>query len=301
MTLRDMFLALLVPILWGVAFTLAKPTVGHFPPLFIMALAYTANFLMIVAVWRKPSQTPFWSGALIAACCATIQGALIFNGYRYLSASISNLVIQTQVPFALFFGWLILAERMNAHKIVGTILALTGVVLIVGLPSETPPIGPVFLIIAGAAVWALGQVFARKFSRDRGPLILRALSVHAAPQLLLVSLLFEKNQIQSLLTASPFEYVALGGFILLGFLCANTIWYTLLQRNAVNNVAPFTLLMPAVGFVTAWALLGEEVTLVNVVGGLVIILGVAIASEVNLARTWRQLASPRVEQPGSPT
>jgi O-acetylserine/cysteine efflux transporter len=296
MTFRDTLLAFLVPILWGIAFTLAKPTVGHFPPLFIMAIAYAANFVMISAIWRKPGNTPFWSAALIAAFCATIQGALIFNAYRHLSASVSNLVIQTQVPFAIVFGWLILGERLNSHKIVGTILALAGVVLIVGLPSETPPIGPVLTIIAGAAVWALGQVFARKFSRDRGPLVLRAMSLHAAPQLLLASLLFEKNQLTSLVTATPFEYMALGGFILIGFLGANTIWYTVLQRNNVNDVTPFTLLMPPVGLITAWALLGERVTLVNSAGGLVILLGVAIASEISLARTWRLFVNPSVER-----
>jgi O-acetylserine/cysteine efflux transporter len=293
MTFRDILLAFLVPILWGIAFTLAKPTVGHFPPLFIMAIAYAANFVMISAIWRQPSKTPFWSAALIAAFCATIQGALIFNAYKHVSASVSNLVIQTQVPFAIVFGWLILGERLNSHKIVGTILALTGVILIVGLPRQTPPIGPVLTIIAGAAVWALGQVFARKFSRDRGPLVLRALSMHAAPQLLLASLLFEKNQLTSLVTASSFEYMALGGFILIGFLGANTIWYTILQRNAVNDVAPFTLLMPPVGLITASAVLGEAVTLVNVVGGFIIIGGVAIATEIDATKTWRQVAGLR--------
>jgi O-acetylserine/cysteine efflux transporter len=293
MTFRDILLAFLVPILWGIAFTLAKPTVGHFPPLFIMAIAYAANFVMISAIWRQPSKTPFWSAALIAAFCATIQGALIFNAYKHVSASVSNLVIQTQVPFAIVFGWLILGERLNSHKIVGTILALTGVILIVGLPRQTPPIGPVLTIIAGAGVWALGQVFARKFSRDRGPLVLRALSMHAAPQLLLASLLFEKNQLTSLVTASSFEYMALGGFILIGFLGANTIWYTILQRNAVNDVAPFTLLMPPVGLITASAVLGEAVTLVNVVGGFIIIGGVAIATEIDATKTWRQVAGLR--------
>jgi O-acetylserine/cysteine efflux transporter len=299
MSFRDILLALLVPILWGVAFTLAKPTVGHFPPLFTMAIAYTANLIMISTIWRRPSQTPFWSAALIAACCATIQGALIFNGYKHLSASVSNLVVQTQVPFAIVFGWLILGERMNSHKIVGTILALIGVILIVGLPRETPPIGPVFLIIGGAAVWALGQVFTRKLSRDQGPLILRALSLHAAPQLILASFLFEKNQLTSLFTASAFEYLSLGGFILIGFIVANTIWYTVVQRNHVNDVAPFTLLMPPVGLVAAWALLGETITLINAVGGLIIVLGVAIASEVNLARTWRLVTNPGIERPRS--
>ena len=39
MPIRDVLLAVLVQLLWGVGFAMAKPAVAHFPPLVMMSLA----------------------------------------------------------------------------------------------------------------------------------------------------------------------------------------------------------------------------------------------------------------------
>lgn len=275
MTLKDIGLALLVPLCWGLGFTMAKPAIAHFPPLFIMTITYAGNAVLIALIWRGPRRTPHWAGALIASCSATIQGALIFYGYQFISASLSNLIVQTQVPAAVLFGWLLLGEKLNLRKIAGIAIAFAGVVMILGLPEEPPPLWPVVLIIAGGAVWALGQVFARKFGRDDGILLLRTISMHAAPQLLLATLLLEKGQLESLRTATPFEWIAAGCFAFIGFFCAYALWYTVLRRNRVDEVMPFMLLMPIVGVFIAWAVLGEPLTIANLAGGAVILIGVA--------------------------
>jgi O-acetylserine/cysteine efflux transporter len=145
----------------------------------------------------------------------------------------------------------------------------------------------VALVIAGGMVWALGQVLTRKFSRDSGQVMLRAISLHAIPQLVITSLLLERGQWQAILTATPFIWLAVGIFTFVGFFCAYSLWYTLLTRNRVDELMPFVLLMPVVGVISAAIALGEPITAANLGGGAVILLGVGVVTGIKLPRfSW---------------
>jgi O-acetylserine/cysteine efflux transporter len=280
MPLRDVLLALLVPTCFGIGFAMAKPAISHFPPLFLMLMIYLANSAIIGLVRRTPSRTSHLAAAFIALTAVTIQGALIFYGYRQISASLTTLIIQTQVPFAILLGWLLCDEAISFKKILGIAIAFTGVAAIVGLPAETPPVIPVFMVIGGGAIWSLGQVLARKFGRDEGIVLLRLISFHALPQLLLVSVLLERGQITALKTAGSWEWFAVLAFGIVGFFCGYSIWYGLLRRHRVEDVTPFLLLMPVIGVAVAVGVLGEPITIANLSGGALIIFGVALAMDL---------------------
>lgn len=295
MTYRDMLLAVLVPICWGLGFTMAKPAIDHFPPLFTMLVAYGINAALIGAFWRENQKTPHLHVALITAFVVTIQGALIFYGYQHVSASVCTLVIQIQVPAGVLFGWLLLKEELSLRKMLGITLAIAGVVIVVGLPTETPPLIPLAMIIAGACAWAFGQVLLRKLSQDSGLVILRAISIHALPQLLIAGYFLETGQMEAMQTATLFEWMAFGIFAIIGFFVAYWLWYTLLSRNRIDEVMPFVLLMPVVGVFSAAAILGEPVTFANLAGGAVILTGVAIVSGLRLPKFSQSPLKPTAD------
>ena len=54
------------------------------------------------------------------------------------------------------------------------------------------------------------------------------------------------------------------------------IWYNMMRRYPVNQVMPFTLLLPMVGFICGAAILGDEITWRMMVGALATVAGVAI-------------------------
>ncbi|MDP4822978.1 MAG: DMT family transporter, partial [Aestuariivirgaceae bacterium] len=162
-----------------------------------------------------------------------------------------------------------------------------GVAVVVGLPKQTPPLVPLLMIITGGAAWAFDQVLSRKLSRDSGPVLLRAISLHALPQLILTGLVLESGQMEAMLTATRFQWLAFGIFAIVGFFVAYSLWYTLLSRNRVDEVMPFVLLMPVIGVLSAALVLGEAVTLANLAGGTVILLGVGIVSGLRLPKFRR--------------
>lgn len=278
MTPRQILLALVPPACWGVGFTIAKPAVAQFPPLFLMLLVYGAIAIWLTLRDRTRIETSWPRMLLISSLAVTIQGALIFIGLRSLPATTASLVLQIQVPMAVILGWLVGGEMLGLRKSIGTLIAIAGVAMVIGLPEETPPFIPVALIIAGAFAWALGQVLARKLGRDDGLRFLRASAIAALPQLLLATILFESGQIATLRTASFTQWAALLFAGAVGFYAAYAAWYALLRQCRMDEVAPFVLLMPVFGIATAFLVLGEPIAPAQIAGGIVILAGLAVVS-----------------------
>jgi O-acetylserine/cysteine efflux transporter len=138
------------------------------------------------------------------------------------------------------------------------------------------------MIVAGAFCWSLGQVLARRYGRESGVGLLKANALGSLPQLALATLLFEQGQWQSMVDASWIEWSMLAFVGVVGFYLAYMCWFTLLKQCRMDEAAPFILLMPVVGILTAALVLGETVSFEQVIGGAVILGGLAIVSGVRL-------------------
>src|SRR3954452_5609181 len=55
------------------------------------------------------------------------------------------------------------------------------------------------------------------------------------------------------------------------------IWYRLMSSHPASTVAPFTLLVPVVGILTAWVVRGEHPTWGELLGSLIVLVGLALA------------------------
>lgn len=278
MTPRQIALALVPPACFGTGFTIAKPAMAHFPPLFTMALAYGGIAVVLAVTHRAPLRTPWPQVVMIAALAVTVQGALLFWGLAGMPATAANLILQVQVPFAIFWGWLLAGERLNRRKVGGTVVAIAGVVAVIGLPEQPPPLVPSLLIVAAALVWSLGQVLAQKLGRDGGVGQLKANAYGGAPQLILASALLEHGQLEAMRSASFNQWAMLAFVAGIGFGLAYMSWYTVLRQARVDEVAPFVLLMPVFGIVTAFLVLGETASPAQLAGGAVILAGLAIVA-----------------------
>jgi O-acetylserine/cysteine efflux transporter len=285
MTRRQILLALLPPLFFGTGFTIAKPAVQHFPPLFMMLMVYGGIAIVLALTHREKLRTPLASIIAISAFAVTTQGALLFWGLRdeAMPATAANLILQIQIPFAVLLDWLIMKEKLDLRKAAGTGLAVIGVALVIGLPQEAPGLVPTIMIIVSAFCWSLGQVLARKLGKDNGVGLLKANAFGSVPQLALATLLIEQGQWQSVVGATWLEWSMLAFVGVVGFYFAYMCWFTLLKQCRMDEAAPFILLMPVVGIITAAVVLGETVSLEQMIGGVVILAGLAVVSGMPLA------------------
>ena len=288
MSPRNLGLAILAPLCWGLTFTLAKPVVNHFPPVFMMFLVYAGIALLMAVTHPGPFKTEWKKLLLISALAVTIQGGLLFYAVKDVDATTSNLVLQAQVPAGVIMGWLIAGEPLKTSRLVGVIIAVLGVVIVIGLPEKKPPLVPVLMIVFSGFVWAAGQVSARVLSKDSGAMILKANAWFATPQLLLLTLLMEHGQWNALATATSAQWLLFGFVGIFGFYVAYMTWFTLLKSVTVDQAIPFILLMTPIGLIAAVVFLGESITDVQLFGGAVLMLGLAVVNGLGVPK--RRLA-----------
>lgn len=278
MNSKTLLLALVAPICWGTGLAIAKPAVTHFPPMFMMLMVYFAIAVITLITVHDRIKTPWRSLLLISAFSVTIQGAFVFWGLRGVEATTANLVLQTQVPMAVFLGWLIAGEELNLRKIMGTAIALAGVGIVIGLPEQRPALLPVTLVILGGFFWAFGQTLARKLSQDSGIVLLKANALMGVPQLILATAIFETGQWHSITSAGTTEWATLAFVGFVGFYLAYIAWFSLLRRCRMDDAAPFVLLMTPIGLLTAVIVLGERMSGAQLLGAAVLLLGLAIVN-----------------------
>ncbi|MEZ5776338.1 MAG: EamA family transporter [Hyphomicrobiaceae bacterium] len=298
MTLRDLILTVLVPVIWGTSFCLAKPATEHFPQLFMLAVMYALLAVVYTPFMREPVRTPFWTMAGLAAVAGSIQSILLFTGLSGIDASFAVLVLQIQVPFAVIASRLVVGERIPWLRALGILIAFGGIVTVLGLPAVTPPLLYAGLIVVATLVWAFGQALLKRFGRDGAMRLIQLVAVHAAPQLAIASLFLESGQIRSLQTAGALEWGSAAILMIGGYTIGNSLWYYVMKRARMDQVAPFLLLMPIVGVMVSALVLGDRITMAHVVGGTILLAGLAIVVMVK-GEPGESAAPPAGERPAT--
>ena len=273
--MRDALLALLVAAIWGMGYVVAKGAMAHFPPIFLMALRYLVA--ASVLVWfAGPLNGQFPRLLGISVVGATAAYSLTFTGVDGVDAGLGALIVQLEVPFMVLFAALIFGERPGWREGIGIAIAFVGVALIAGQVRLEGEGRAVFLLIAGAATWALGQVNLRGLRGMSGLSVTAWLAILAAPQLFIVSALFETGQWQAAATAGPMTWAAVF-YLGLAMSCLGyLIWNSLILRHEVGSVAPFVLMLPLFSVVGGIVFLGERPDWGQLVGGLIVLAGVAL-------------------------
>jgi len=276
----DLLLALVIPLIWGFCFTMAKPASQHFPPLFMVSIVFGFVLIVYTALFPGSFKTSFWPGMLMASCAGSLQMIPLFIGLAHIDASFAVLILQAQVPIAVIAAALINGEAISPGRFVGVAIAFLGVAAIAGLPEHPPSLAAVGLVLLGAGIWAIGQNLIRRFGRDDPTKLYRLVASHSFPQLVLGSALLESGQWQSVASATTHQWLSLALLAIVGSAFGNLLWYTLIQRVRVDQATPFLLLMPVVGVLASALVLGETLTVAHVIGGGLILTGLAIVVTV---------------------
>ena len=276
MKTRDIFIALLVPIVLGFGFVIAKPAMQYFPPYLLMGMRFTIPALILV--WWFPLPKGLYLDLFkVSLIGSTLQYGLTYTGLNIIDASSAILLVQLEVPFGIIIAFFLLKEIPTIKNIVGLVIAFIGVFILTGAPNLEGKYIGVILTISGAFTWALGAVMAKPLSKKIGAFALMTwLCVFSGPMLILVSLLFDGNPMQYILYANLNSWLTV---IFLGFFMqpvGYAAWYYVLKKYPVNKVMPVLLILPVTGLITSIFLLGEDPPKQVFLGGLVIISGVAL-------------------------
>ena len=157
------FLAVLVAIIWGIAFVVSKIGLElHAPQL--TALRFIVAALAVVVVPRP--NIPWSTLIAIGLTVFTGQFLLQFFGIAYgMPAGLTAVVVQTQALFTVLFATLVIGDRPTSRQLTGMLTAFVGL-LMIGLTLGTSiPLLAFALTLASAISWATGNVLVKRLPK----------------------------------------------------------------------------------------------------------------------------------------
>jgi len=280
---RDTALAVLVALIWGTNFVAIKTGLESVPPLLFLAIRFVVVCVPAVFFVRRPD-LPWRDIILIGAFVSLGQFALMYLSLHLgMPPGLASLVLQAQVLLTVLIGAAWLRERPTLAQRVGVALGAAGLATIAFGRGLSAPVLPLLVLVLAAVSWAVGNVLTRRVARGEGVTAGLGLTVWSGlvvplPALLLSLVVEGPDAIAQALAQVSWPAVASTAYTAyLSSLVGYGIWNTLLSRYRVATVTPFAMLVPVFGMTAAALAFSERPSLLELVGGAVLLGGVAVA------------------------
>ncbi len=275
--------------LWAVSFVATKIALEVVPPLTVVSLRLliaSACFLPILATggrWKTIANGPI----LLKLFGLSLFGAGLHYGFQTVglqttNASNASVYVATGPITILLLAVIFLGEKLNARKILGIVIAVVGVLVVMGMDTITGfeldgnLLGDL-LVFASIVMWGCFTVFGKKVTDHLG-----ALTVTAAVTLIGAAWMTPVGVLEMQrtgFTLSEISSTAWGAVIYLGAACnflAVLLYFTALQRTESQKVGVYLYSIPPMTAVAAALVLSEPITLGLVIGTALVIAGVAL-------------------------
>jgi O-acetylserine/cysteine efflux transporter len=276
-------LGILTTAIWGFNFVVLKVALEDIPPLLLTALRFSFACLPVLFLPKPPGMKP--KHLIIVGFTAFLgQYIFLFVAMKQgMPAGLSSVTLQLQVFITILLSIVLLKERPKRQQVLGGGLALAGLTTIastVGQGTSIPGVAMVFIVLA-AATWAIGNFTIKFAGPDAGFGTLAGVAwISLVPILpaFALSLAFEGpgQWLQSWQTVRPIALLALSFTVVLSTWAGFMIWGRLLSTYTASVAAPFALLVPVFGGLSAYLILGETLTPLRLIGSVMIFAGLAI-------------------------
>jgi drug/metabolite transporter (DMT)-like permease len=294
---RPLFAALSLPImvgvflmLWSSAFSVAKLSLADCPPLLLLAARFlVAGVLMfgIAAISRVRwtlSRRDILLFALLGIANQAIYLGVGYVALRDISAGLSVLIFSANPIVTAVFAALVLGERMTWSKAVGLVLGIAGVAFIVQsrLSIGSDHLRGILLTVVSLLSFVGGTILFKRYAPKDGLWIGNGVQSLAAG----IALLPFSLSTESIGDIVPtWRLLACFAFlVLLVSVFAYLLWFKILAMSGATAASSYYFLLPPLGMLFGWLLLGEHVALSDLLGIIPVVLGIYLVTRPAPAR-----------------
>ncbi|MED2984544.1 DMT family transporter [Bacillus thuringiensis] len=274
--------------IWGGMYVVSKYVLDFIPPLTLVWLRFIIAFVVLYGILklaekkqkkkvtiRKKDWLLFaWIGFIGYFISITCQ----FIGTKLSDAHTGSLVTSATPAFMVIFAALILKEKLTARRLLSTIIATIGVIIVIGWDIE---IGSYFIgtiILVGAAItWALLSIYVKTASARFSSLVITTYAIFFSLFFITPFMIWE---LQAASIGTVNTYVILG-VLYLGIVStagAFFLWNKGLELLDASIGSLFFFFQPIVGSLLGWLLLNETLNSNFFIGGILIICSVFITT-----------------------
>lgn len=283
----------LTMILWGVSFVASKIVLASLTPLTYMGIRFllASVVLGIVLLLRgRPGLTGRQHVLIGLTALAEPISYFLFETYglTLTSATTASLIIATIPLMVMLFAGMFLGEPVSPRSLIAVIVSIGGIALLVaGAPSTEPltPDAPIsehlagVLLIFGAVISAAAYItLARHISRSTDTVSLTVFQTWWGAAVFGVLRRIQSPPARAVLLP-PSGWFALTFLVLGATLGAFLLYNWALRYETAGRAALYINGIPVVTAITAWVILDERLTLLQLLGAVLVIISVRIATQ----------------------
>ena len=280
-------------LLWASAFSVAKLAIADCPPLIVLTARFLLAGVVILGVAAlfgmrlSLSRRELLLFALLGIANQAVYLGLSYVGIRSTSSGLAALVISANPVLTAVLAVAFLDERMTWRKAMGLLLGLGGVTFVVEsrmAGGVDHPVGIAFLLVALVSLVA-GTILYKKLAPSGGLWVGNGVQSLAAGLVTLpFAFAFENvgDIVPSWRLAASLAYLALFVSIF-----AYLLWFHLLDVSGATAASSYHFMMPPLGMLFGWLLLGEQVALTDLIGIVPVALGIYLVTRPALSRSGR--------------
>jgi drug/metabolite transporter (DMT)-like permease len=277
--------ALFAVLVWGASFIATKIAVGQMSPTAVVWLRFAMGLpiLLVAVIIRKqfafPKGNEWWYFVLLGFLGITFHQWLQSNGLKTAQASTTAWIVSTSPVFIAILGWLVLKEKLTLLQSSGIALAMVGVLAVVSKGDfSTIAVGKFgsygdFLILISAINWAVFSILSRRGLKNRPSTMMTFWVMTIGWLITSVAFFANRGYVE-------FPQLDLRGWMAMIFLgvfttgLAYIAWFDALAQLPAVQTGAFLFIEPLTSMVVAAIILSEQITLISVLGGAVILVGI---------------------------
>ncbi|ASY65049.1 Permease of the drug/metabolite transporter (DMT) superfamily [Sinorhizobium sojae CCBAU 05684] len=280
----DVALTSVAPAIWGSTYLVTTEFLPADYPLTVAMLRALPAGLLLLLIVREMPRGVWWARSfLLGALNFAFFWAMLFVSAYRLPGGVAATVGAIQPLIVVGLSRLVLGSPIRLVSVAAGLAGMGGVALLVLTPQASlDPIG-VVAGLSGAVSMAIGTVLARHWAPPVTALTFTAWQLAAGGLLLVPVALFFEPALPPLTATNLWGFGYLG---LIGAAFTYLLWFRGLARLEPSQVAPLGFLSPVVAILLGWSVLGQELTIVQSLGIVVV-----------FASVWLSQQTQRVPRP----
>jgi O-acetylserine/cysteine efflux transporter len=273
----DVFLAILVAVIWGLAFVASRLALDELSPALMTAMRFAIAALPCLFV-RRPNVP--WT-VLIAISATLFLGQFLAQSYGIahgVPVGLASVIVQSQALFTVAFAAVAFREIPAGMQVAGIAVAAIGLLMICGTVGFDFSVGAFAVLMISPVSFAIGNLLLRQ-AREV-PMFDLFAWLCLVPPLPLLALAFAVDGPQA--TWHALWQMSLTGWASMLFVGAIStciaywLWGRLLRDHTAAQVVPFALLVPFVGAAASSIVFGERFGPLRLAGMVTVVCGIAI-------------------------
>ena len=272
-------------VLWSFSFVAGKIGVTDCPPLILLTARFSLAGILILGVTMLRGEawsSLTWRDAAVFAVLGVANNVLFLGlayiGLKTVSAGLGGLIVSANPVFTAALAALFLGEALTWRKVMGLVLGMSGVGFIVWhrMSVGTDSLHGILFLLVSLASLVVGTILFKVLA-PKGSLWVGNGVQNLVAGIVLLPIAFTVSDVSDIVPSmrllGALAFLVLGGSIL-----AYVLWFHLLKVCGATAASAYHFLMPPLGMLFAFLVLGEHVEFRDLLGIVPVALGIYLVT-----------------------